>query len=339
MKKSILKWKILFVCMFIYSLAHAGTEIQNGGRTEVAEFKSLASEVIYSFETSVLLDKREIFVTDFLETVNKSVVNCESDLFINGEPKDAINYPMRNPQLIKLDCKKWPNLSLLNKYRLAIHEFLFLVGVDDSTYEFSRILVKEFFKNSEQQSFASGKLLHAITICDVEGANESLSFGANIYYRNNLGYTPIRVALETTCLPMIEQLIEMGVRVDDEVMLIEALQYSLTDEVHVVCDSIQGNCRELTRDEANALKVKVLKIILKHFPEITKLKIENVNHFYLTSSTTAYGRIRKCILGNSLLHIVAAGRNTSLFSEMTHLGFSPFEKNSCDQTPVDLLNE
>lgn len=127
-----------------YSMKINGNEGGGGGNTSVAEFAQIARAIGTTFisesktpfgksgkELSSLIDQTEI-QPDL------------GPLKIDGEPVDAINYPLKN--LVVLDITRWPGLSVQKKVLLVIHEYLGLLGRPDPRYVKSSEILNQIIK-------------------------------------------------------------------------------------------------------------------------------------------------------------------------------------------------
>lgn len=105
-----------------------------GGDSIIMEFKHVAKEVVYVLKEHHFKTDSGLNVSELKNIINNSYVECGKDLILDQQPKDAINYPNESPQRIVFDCKKWNSeFSTAQKYRIAIHEYLPLSGLDDSS--------------------------------------------------------------------------------------------------------------------------------------------------------------------------------------------------------------
>ncbi len=71
--------------------------------------------------------------------LDEVLVSSEPRLFLDEREVDAINYPFSSPPRIKLSRKGWDALKETPhlKYRLAFHEYLGILGIDDTGYQIS----------------------------------------------------------------------------------------------------------------------------------------------------------------------------------------------------------
>jgi len=78
---------------------------------------------------------------------NTHVDSTEGRLFLNGVLKDAINYPTQNK--IVFNRLAWRDLSgERNRFLFVLHEYLGIMGLDDSRYTVSGAALKEIAKDS-----------------------------------------------------------------------------------------------------------------------------------------------------------------------------------------------
>lgn len=141
----------ILVASIVFSLgiiqAKAGNEIGNGGSLIAQEFIA-RGYVVNSFLMALPADK-QILTTDQLKRLEFALIDTrvevlEEQLFDRfGTPVDArtIDDPRRaGRKMIQLNGPKWKEIldSLQGVYRLVFHEYLWVIGLDDTNYVISR---------------------------------------------------------------------------------------------------------------------------------------------------------------------------------------------------------
>ncbi|MGZ3722960.1 MAG: hypothetical protein ACXVA9_08530 [Bdellovibrionales bacterium] len=122
--------------LFAAPLVHAGYETGNGGDAFAIEFEMTARDLAQRLrkvtQDSVDVDKWEgaILATE---------VHSEDHLYLNGSEVDAINYPAI--KRIELNRSRWTPIrdaaGTRARFTLVLHEYLGIMGVDDSQYRVS----------------------------------------------------------------------------------------------------------------------------------------------------------------------------------------------------------
>lgn len=131
---------ILFAMICISQTAMAGPRvIGNGGDVYALQFITYAEKILLYLKNS---DVKGLDVKALSKAIETAIVeSTEEDLKLKGLNKDAINYPTKNK--IIFNRKRWA--LMLNDERLAlvIHEYLGLLGNEDTNYAYSRLLLKD----------------------------------------------------------------------------------------------------------------------------------------------------------------------------------------------------
>lgn len=127
----------------ISTFAHArdedGDEKGNGGDEYAKEFVTLAYDLMES------LQKNPIPMVDnqaLLAAIRQTKVNSRPSLTLRGNEVDAINYPDPTEPKILLSRAAWDRMATARHRRvfLVLHEYLGIMGVDDSNYQISHKL-------------------------------------------------------------------------------------------------------------------------------------------------------------------------------------------------------
>ncbi|MEK2690389.1 hypothetical protein [Bdellovibrio sp. GT3] len=131
---------LLSACLILLSLAaQAGPRVVgNGGDHVSLEFVELARQVYYK----ILYSEHKDFDVDSLEAAIAStkIQSTDEQLILDGVPKDAINYPSQ--KRIIFNRKAWSQMNLELRSLLVLHEYLGVMGINDSTYSVSTRLLQ-----------------------------------------------------------------------------------------------------------------------------------------------------------------------------------------------------
>ena len=114
-----------------------GTDRGNGGDEYGKAFINLGLDLAESLAQHPLpgVDAKRL-----LEAVDSTYVNSQERLFLGDEEKDAINYPESHRILVSRTA--WDRMESQPHRRafLVLHEYLGIMGVDDTRYQISRLL-------------------------------------------------------------------------------------------------------------------------------------------------------------------------------------------------------
>jgi len=131
----------MLVSLFIGSTSWATKVIGNGGDTYALEFTLIAKDIQNHLE--IMASSREINLLSLNEAIKSTKVeSTENKLFLNNIPKDAINYPTE--KRIIFNRTAWVNSKESFKPSLVLHEYLGIMGINDSSYSLSISLLKSF---------------------------------------------------------------------------------------------------------------------------------------------------------------------------------------------------
>lgn len=130
MKKTLFAFLILFTS----SAFSTGPSVSGGGDAESLKFSMIANRaamIIRDNQTQFPEIKYEVFI-DAIKRIKIKITN--EDLMVNGEKKDAINYPAES--LIKVNRFAFRSLTSNSMLQIAlvVHEYLGILAVDDSNY-------------------------------------------------------------------------------------------------------------------------------------------------------------------------------------------------------------
>lgn len=175
-------------CIVIWNGASAGGgEVGNGGDAVVQEFQFLGKEtvkLIPHLRTTALTYNE---VKQLKGAIEGATVESKEQLFLNGIEVDAINYPSQKK--IEISRSRWREPGNANRERrwaLAVHEYLWLAGVDDTSYKVSSQLFPDFV--AAKQRWLSTPIAKALTqaICsgilgrDILTVEQALEMGADL---------------------------------------------------------------------------------------------------------------------------------------------------------------
>lgn len=135
----------LIFALVIGLVSHAGFDNGNAGDAFASEFILTGRDLAQRFD---LLGAQQIAPLDLqkLRSVLKGTeVVSEDQVFLNGHERDAVNhYPDR--ALIRLSRARWRELRKPSetkaRLRLVLHEYIWMTGIDDRTYELSDRLIE-----------------------------------------------------------------------------------------------------------------------------------------------------------------------------------------------------
>jgi len=128
-----------------------GTKDSGGGNAQVSEFYQMAQHFLRQMRSSGgAIDPA--FPLAALETRMRSlsVIAVPGPLVLNGEKKDARNYPAQNR--IELDDATWALRSPESRYQIVVRELIQLLGIDDFQYKTSERLAKATAQGSDTTS-------------------------------------------------------------------------------------------------------------------------------------------------------------------------------------------
>lgn len=118
-------------------VSHAGAGSSGGGDAVAAEFTRIAHQISQLVERQPVA---EVSGKDFKEGVLGTLVRTQDKVFHNGMEVDAINIP--SEKKIVVSRSRWSDLKAQKrmKYVLVFHEYLGVLGIDDSSYQISKAL-------------------------------------------------------------------------------------------------------------------------------------------------------------------------------------------------------
>lgn len=117
----------------------AGGETGNGGDSIAIEFSSIAYTTLAMIQSNNNLFP-EFKAVDLRQAIFQTELVTIDRLYLNGVEKDAINYPLGKK--IEISRIRWNECGndYVRKSSLVFHEYLGIMGVDDSGYNISERL-------------------------------------------------------------------------------------------------------------------------------------------------------------------------------------------------------
>jgi len=300
-----------------------------GGDSAIMEFKHLAKEVSYVLNDNLYSNNFGLEISTWKDIINLSYVECASNLSLDGVAKDAINYPYETPQKVLLDCKKWNTLSTAQKYRLSIHEYLPLAGINDSSYAYSEIIFNFYSKNKYTSIFDKQEMVMIIMNCGLERFRELSDMGGNLFMETKHGLNFLQLAAAFSCDEIVQDLIDAGLEyVINPVITLNYAHYYIIESAILKSRS--------TKDREKV--IGTLKVLLSKWPALSQLGLRDL----LWLSGKNYSLSPKCFEESTIMHVIASDtqfikEDMSFIKELAALGFSLDQKNSCGQTPRDLF--
>ncbi|MEA9356021.1 hypothetical protein SHI21_07410 [Bacteriovorax sp. PP10] len=300
-----------------------------GGDGSIMEFKHLAKEVSYVLNDKKFQNNFGLQISSLKEIINSSFVECGTNLILDGAPKDAINHPNETPQRITIDCNKWNSgLSTAQKYRLAIHEYLPLAKVDDSSYAYSEEMFTFFTRYKYSSNFNMNEMIATITNCNLQNFRRLSDLGGNLFLVTPRGINFLQIAAAFSCDTILQDLIETG------------LEYVVNDDLGppfghyaLIEDALEEHSPTTYEKVFNTLK-----ILTNKWPSLVKLGFKDL----VWMDSNAYDLDSKCFEGSTIMHLLATRKyftasDLDFINRLATLGFSLDQKNTCEQTPRSLF--
>lgn len=145
-----------------------GGVTSSGGDSVAAEFTVTARHIaeILKKETGLGILSR-----DFLATVNSTLVVSRMKVVLNGYERDAINYP--EIKKIVISRNRWFETAnqIGRRYMLVMHEYLSVMGINDTNYQISSKLFR-----------ANGKMRFEIVCSAFDDLTEHFGERYELYY-------------------------------------------------------------------------------------------------------------------------------------------------------------
>ncbi len=134
----------LFAILFGPSV-WAGNTVANGGDVVASQFGKIAHVTITKAITGRFPKKNRQIITDLKAAVLATRISTEEVLHLDSYEVDAINYPEENR--IVVSRSRWKELRRSEKELLVIHEYLWLAGYDDSSYQLSLEIHQDYLSS------------------------------------------------------------------------------------------------------------------------------------------------------------------------------------------------
>jgi hypothetical protein len=164
----------LIVLLLGFSLnAWAGGMVGNGGDAVLQEFNLRGIQMANYFSTETLVAKSVgVDPVRFMKVVHETSLSGADHLTLNGVEVDAINYP--SEQRIEVSRTRWIDSaqrldSFFVQRRIALHEYLWIYGIDDTGYSVSNQIIEQFERSAGHdadpvvQDLLRGKVCDALT--------------------------------------------------------------------------------------------------------------------------------------------------------------------------------
>lgn len=141
LKTFVLVFTITAIASKKTSLQIEGHETGHGGDARAAEFVAIAQDVLANIKKSPLNGIDPALLS---EAIKNTKVRTTEDILLDvatGKEVDAINHPQKTPPEIVLNKAAWDGLKDgFKKRRLALHEYLNIIGAEDSRYQLSSLI-------------------------------------------------------------------------------------------------------------------------------------------------------------------------------------------------------
>lgn len=163
----------LILAIFIATLSLSSMakirDVGNGGDAVVLEFKNLARQVSRDISLNADYLFPEFTVEQLDQAIESTKVVSATKTVLRGVEKDAINYPAS--KLIKVSRSRWKlnSDSIESLQALVLHEYLGIMGVEDSHFKISGRLLS-YYQKSKKTIF-DYELQGRFFLTDQEDAN------------------------------------------------------------------------------------------------------------------------------------------------------------------------
>ena len=157
----------------------AGGMVGNGGDAVLQEFNLRGIQMAAYFRAEPAVASRfAIDAAKFLDVVRKTKLEAQDHLTLNGVEVDAINHP--DQMRIEVSRLRWEASSQLeNTYfvqrRIALHEYLWVYGIDDTGYAISNAIIAELESVSQQIMDPSIREILHTKLCNDADSNDYLA--------------------------------------------------------------------------------------------------------------------------------------------------------------------
>jgi hypothetical protein len=185
-----MKSLVLCLAIFTSSISFAGGMVGNGGDAILQEFNLRGIQIAaYLKSEPAVASKYGLDAAKFLDVVKKTALEGQEHLILRGVEVDAINYP--SELRIQVSRTRWAaTATRMDAYfvqrRIALHEYLWIYGVDDTAYVVSNAIVAELEKAAAQildpqvRELLLGRLCDAVDKHDFATAESLLTWGLDL---------------------------------------------------------------------------------------------------------------------------------------------------------------
>lgn len=163
-------------------LAYAEKETGNGGDSYAQDFVYYGKEAIRLLKSNPI---PEIDTRRLEQAVKETLVSSEDRLRLNGNEVDAINYP--SERKIVINRNRWKDLASdeYKKIFLTLHEYLYMIGVEDVNYIVSNKIDRGDVCNRSYGmritlEYKLEKLCYEITKQDLENLSDQFSLSGGL---------------------------------------------------------------------------------------------------------------------------------------------------------------
>lgn len=130
-----------FFFIFSFQIKSLAWKESNGGDAIAAQFVSVGWYIADELETRIIEPEIRL---KLVEAIKKTQIVVQDKLYLNGVEKDAINHPDPDFPVIEINRPRFEIIiqSLTASKQLVLHEYLFIIGIDDSDYHTSSKIIK-----------------------------------------------------------------------------------------------------------------------------------------------------------------------------------------------------
>lgn len=134
---------IAFLLIASTPKSYAGGMDAGGGDAYAAEFSAVAHQLVQAAQDAV---GAGIDATALDEAIAETEVVSKEKVYLNEIEKDAINYP--GLKRIELSRQRWDAIrgDVTKRFRLVLHEYLGIMGLDDREYKISSYFLSNLKK-------------------------------------------------------------------------------------------------------------------------------------------------------------------------------------------------
>jgi hypothetical protein len=137
------KFGLLILFLSVFSQNGFAGQNGNGGDGYAAEFTYTGRMSVEILSKKDLSSVPEFDLDKFMAVVTTTKVYTVDNVYIDGEEVDAVNYP--DKKIIEIGRNHWRELRdeslTAARFRLVIHEYVSIMGLNDSTYQISTKIV------------------------------------------------------------------------------------------------------------------------------------------------------------------------------------------------------